>query len=79
MFTVKFENRKYRLREIEIEGEGTRIIGSTVLNNKLLTNDGHYKSDKARFIDEQIYFFVEPAQLKLNDNELVKFVKEDCV
>jgi len=79
MNTIEFENRKYRIRQIEINEVDNRIIASTSLNKKLVSIDGNYKSDEARYIDEQIYFFVDPEILKLNDLTLIKYVNRYCI
>jgi hypothetical protein len=79
MHTIEFENKKFRIRYVYIENEGTRIIASTALNKRLLTKEGDYKSDEARYIDEEIYFFVNQAKLKLQDQSLGKYVNKYCV
>jgi hypothetical protein len=78
MHTIEFENRKFRIRYVDIENEGTRIIASIALNKKLLTEMGDYKSDEARYIDEQIYFFVDNVKLRLKDRSLNEYVKKYC-
>ena len=79
MSSIEFENRKYKIREVEIEETGARIIASTDLNNILFLADGNYKSDEATFVDEQIYFYVDSPKLKLNDSALSKYVSKYCV
>jgi tyrosine-protein phosphatase YwqE len=79
MHTIEFENKKFRIRYVDIETEGIRIIASTALNKRLLTEEGDYKSDEARYIDEQIYFFVDNAKLKLQDRSLSEYVNMFCV
>lgn len=79
MSTIAFNNRKYRIRQVEIEGMGTRLIASTVLNNKLISPEGRYASKEAILVDEQIYFYVEPSILKLRNAELVQYVNNYCV
>jgi len=74
MHSITFENRKFKIREIE-----SRIIASTDLNNILITTDGNYKTDEARFIDEQIYFFVEPENLNLSYYALSCYLEKKCV
>lgn len=79
MNTILFENRNYRIRQIAIDDDGTLNIASTQLNNKLLSEDGTYVSSEAAFIDEQIYFFVDAAKLRLKDEQLIQYVKEHCI
>ena len=79
MVSVKFGNRNYRIREVELEVTQNRIIASTALNKRLVTEDGRYTSDEARQLDELIYFFVAPGKLKLSDLALKEYVTGYCV
>ena len=79
MSVITFQNRKYKVRYIEIEGEGTRLIASSALNKKLVSPEGSYTSKDAIDEDERIYFFVEPHILKLKYSELVQHVIKYCV
>lgn len=76
--SVEFENTNYKIRQLEIKGLGTRYIASVILNNLLVSEEGYYTSDEARYVDEQIYFFVEPEKLEINDLELTKYVIDNC-
>jgi len=78
MNSVQFGNRNYRIREVEIEDAGIRIIASTALNKRLVTEKGSYTSEEARYIDEQIYFFVTPGKLKLSNQALSNYVTKIC-
>jgi hypothetical protein len=78
MNTIQFENKKFKIRQIQTKDGLTRIIASTKLNNSLLTETGKYVSVEARKIDEQIYFFVDKPQLNLNNNELADYVDKAC-
>lgn len=78
MEAIEFENRKYPIRQIEID-ERQLIISSTTLNNILLNDNGAYKSNEAIYIDELIYFFVEPSILKLKSKDLIEYVKINCI
>ena len=79
MDSLKFENRNYRIRQLEIEDAGVRIIASTALNKRLMTGEGSYTSQEARLLDEMIYFYVEPDILKLNDTSLSNYVNKNCI
>ena len=79
MTTIEFEKTKYVIRQIEIKDLGVMTIAGTDLNDKLLCENGSYTSNEAIFIDEQIYFFVEPAKLNLNDKDLIEHVNKYCV
>ena len=79
MSSITFENRKYRLREVEIDNIGKVNIASTKLNDKLISNEGTYTSNEAILVDEQIYFFVEQSKLKLSNQDLIKHIKKYCI
>jgi hypothetical protein len=79
MDTIQFENKKFKIRQIQTKDGLKRIIASTELNNSLLTESGNYVSVEARKIDEQIYFFVDKPQLNLNNIELADYVNRACL
>lgn len=79
MDAIEFDKKKYKIRQVEIDNLGLLSIASTRLNDKLLCENGTYKSNEAAYIDEQVYFFVEPAKLKLNDDDLIEYIKRTCV
>ena len=79
MNMILFEKRKYKVRQVQITNLGELNIASTFLNKKLFSDNGLYKSEEARVIDELIYFFVEPKKLRLSDNKLSKYVRENCL
>jgi len=79
MNIILFEKRKYKIRQVQINNLGELNIASTFLNRKLFSDNGLYKSEEARVIDELIYFFVEPVKLRLSDSKLLKYVKENCL
>ena len=58
MNMIVFEKRKYKFRQVQINNSGKFNIASTFLNRKLISDDGLYKSEEAKFIDENIYFFL---------------------
>ena len=78
MNSVKFENQNYQIRQMDIENSEIRIIASTTLNKRLINAKGSYTSEEARYVDEQIYFFVEPDILNLNDMALKQYVIMNC-
>lgn len=78
MNTILFENTNYRIRQIEIDDKGFLNIASTQLNNKLFCENGAYIFSEAAFIDEQIYFFVDTAKLRLKDEQLIENVICNC-
>lgn len=79
MNTIQFDKKSYKIRQVEIDDLGLLSIASTKLNDKLLYENGAYKSNEASYIDEQIYFFVEPEKLRLNDEKLIEYIKKSCI
>lgn len=79
MNIILFEKRKYKVRQVQFTNSGELNIASTFLNRKLFSDNGLYKSEEARVIDELIYFFVEPEKLRLSDNKLLNYVRENCL
>ena len=79
MDSIQFGKRNYRIREVEMEDAGIRIIASTYLNKRLVTEEGSYTSKEARYIDEHIFFFVYPGKLKLSDKALSNYVIKNCI
>ena len=79
MNRIIFEKRNYRIRQVENDDLGFLNIASTKLNEKLLCENGAYKSDEASNVDELIYFFVEPPKLRLNDEQLNEYIKNYCI
>ena len=78
MNSVKFEHQNYQIRQVDIENSEIRNIASTTLNKRLINAKGSYTSEEARYVDEQIYFFVEPDILDLNDLALKQYVIMNC-
>lgn len=74
MDTIKFKNKEYKRREIELPELGNIFISTTSLNDILMNYGSHYVSKEAQNIDEQICFFVEENEIELNDEDLVNLV-----
>lgn len=70
---IEFEGRKYPTVIVNLPF-GERKISNTDLNERLLTTDGNYVSEKARLIDESIFYFVEDRMLRFRKNELSKLI-----
>ena len=75
--TIEFNNRNYKARILDVEEHGTVNICSESLNRLLFTSEGDYVSDEAKFVDQRIFYFVNPAYFKLTDEALgLKILKE---
>jgi hypothetical protein len=72
--TIAFKNKIYPVKTIELPKSGKVLIATTKLSSVLLTNNSEYKSELARIIDEQIYFYIEPKQIYWTDIELINFL-----
>jgi len=71
---IRFQNKKFPLREIEINGIGTVYLSTVSLNENLLDNKGKYVSDEAIKVDEGIFYFVSDEEISLSDKKLKRIV-----
>lgn len=72
---ITFNKKRYKLRIIEHPILGLVNIATTKLGAKLLIDDD-YANDEAEFVDEQIYFFIEPRQFGLSDERLLQITEQ---
>ncbi len=79
MNTITFNGKSFPIREIELPNYGNVLIGITELNSLLINDKGGYASAEAKEIDKQIYYFVEPEELLLPDDKLIRLVVEQCI
>lgn len=77
MAIIIFQNKKYKSRQLQITGWGNYYVASTRLERMLFDQNGRYKSEEAKNIDEQIFFYIKPFQFKLRDKELGKEILKD--
>ena len=74
---IEINHRKYKVRVLNIEGVGFVNICSDALNRLLLTSEGDYVSDEAKFVDQQIFYFVNSVYFKLSNKALgARILKE---
>ena len=74
MNTIKFQNVEYKIREIDVPQIGAVLISTHILNNLLTDEFGAYVSKEARFIDEQIFYFVDDSEIELNEKLLTNLL-----
>lgn len=74
MATIEFQNKEFKVREIELSEFGNVLISTNSLNQLLLNDYGGYISDEAKIVDEKIFYFVENNEIELNEEELIKSV-----
>ncbi len=79
MDTIKFQNKEYRIREIELPGLGIVLISTTNLSDALMNNRSDYVSDVAQNIDEEIYFFVEENEIEMDEVDLANLICQQAV
>ena len=71
MDTIRFQNKEYKTRKIELPELGSVLISTTSLNDALMNSGSEYISEEAKKIDEEIYFFVEENEIELSDEKLI--------
>lgn len=71
MEIIKFEEKEFPSVIVNMPF-GEKKISSIKLNESLMNMDGSYVSEKARLIDEEIFYFVDEEFLCFRENELIK-------
>jgi hypothetical protein len=72
-----FDSQDYTIRVIDTPTYGTVKIADTTLSDALMNDTGEdFVSDKAREVDEGIFFYVEPEHINLPKDELVALVED---
>jgi hypothetical protein len=74
MDTVTFQNKEFKIREIELPEFGKVLISTTSLNESLFIKDGRYVSEEANGIDDQIYYFVEENEIELKEEKIISLL-----
>ena len=75
---IVFNGNKYKTREVDIKGWGTRLIAGETLERQLVQND-EYVSETAKFIEQSIFFFVDDSYLDAEDEILAAKVEKEFV
>lgn len=75
--TIKFNKRNFKVRMLNIMDLGLVNICSTVLNRLLVSAEGEYVSEEAKYIDDQIFYFISPSDFRLPDKELACKILKD--
>ena len=76
MQTIEFQNKEFKIREVYLHEFGNVIVSTISLNRQLLNKVGNYVSDEARFVDEQLFFFVEESEIDLPEYKLIDIITE---
>jgi len=73
----EYEGKSYPFKSVYFQNEDANyIISCEKLNKVLLPNGFDYDSDKAKNIDEQIFFFVPDDMINESDEVIEKYVSE---
>lgn len=70
MEVILFKGNEYPIITINFP-DGKKKISSLKLNESLIDKNGGYISVEARFIDEEIFYFVKEEVLYLRENEII--------
>ena len=77
MDTINFQNKEFKIRQLELPEIGNVLISTNSLNESLLNESGGYVSDEALVVDENIFYFVNDNEIKLSNKELMNLIKEE--
>lgn len=77
MNTINFQQKEFKVREVEFPEIGNVLISTNSLNVSLLNEYGGYVSDEAITVDENIFYFVDDNEMKLSDEELLNLITEE--
>ena len=68
--TIRFNNLNYKARVLNIGDLELVNVCSTVLNKLLVSKKGDYTCEEAKYVDDQIYYFISPSSFTLSDKKL---------
>ncbi len=77
MDIINFNNKEYKVREVELPELGNVLISTNSLNESLLNKYGAYVSDEAIAVDENIFYFVNDIEIELSDQQLMNLLTEE--
>lgn len=77
MVTINFQNKEFKVREIELSEIGNILISTNSLNKSLLNKNGGYISDDAITLDENIFYFVNDNEIELSNDELINLINKE--
>jgi hypothetical protein len=76
METIEFENARYPIKNIFLPNYGEVTLSTSLLNIKIMNDNGSYSSEEARLIDESILFYVEQNEIHYSENKLIKLINQ---
>lgn len=77
MDTINFQNKEFKVREVDFPEIGNVLISTNLLNDSLLNEHSGYVSDEATVVDENIFYFVDDNEMKLSDEELINLITQE--
>lgn len=77
MDIINFQNKEFKVRELELPKEGNVLISTISLNESLIDESGRYVSNEAIAVDENIFYFVNDDEMKLSDKKLMNLITEE--
>ena len=73
----EYKEKTYPYKSVYFQNENLNyIISCEELNSALLSDSSSYDSEEAKYIDEQIFFFVPQNVLNESDEVIERYVKE---
>ena len=76
---ILFKNIEYPIKSISLPKIGKINISVESLNEKLLNKNNGYVSKYAKYIDEQIFFFVKDDLIYKNNVDLKKILNKEVL
>lgn len=73
MNQIRYKKVDFPFKEVEFPF-GFRIISTEKLNVALMNSSGSYKSEKARMLDEGIFYYVQESLLNMNDTIITQTI-----
>ena len=70
MDLIEFKHVEYPLIALYLEGYGHVTISTTNLSDVLMEGLGKYVSEIARYIDEKIFYYIDPEDVWLPEEKL---------
>ena len=71
---IMFDDKLHETKWMKLPEFGNVLIAKTSLRNLLLDDDCEYTSEKAKIIDESIFFYVEDEEFNMSNKSLSKLM-----
>lgn len=76
MDTIKYKNKEYPVRWLHLgKHEGDRMVAQIALSDIMYPNGHHNRSREAE-VDNQIWYYCDEAEWKMDDKTLIKVIKK---